>query len=113
MAFNYQRGACNSFSKFGILFCFGEYRTQKCNSLNISINGALTITNEPSSKYKHRRVLSLASYRGSPFVTGSFDPHHSKTELLNIDDMQWETKTDFPTKRYYNGRASLNVDWLI
>ena len=100
LAFNLEYGACNSFSHFGILFCFGRDARQQCNSMKISKNGTLTIKEEISSKYEHRDVLSLASYRGSPFVTGSYSPNHSKTELLNIDEMQWETKADFPSNRY-------------
>ena len=101
LTFDYQLGACNTFSKFGILFCFDHFRTQNCHSMNISKNGTLTIKkNEISSKYEHYKVISLASYRGSPFVTGSYNPNHSKTELLNIDDMKWKTKTDFPSNGY-------------
>ena len=100
MAFDFQAGACNSFSTFGILFCFGKDAAQECHSLNISRNGTITIKKEISSDYEHNKVLSLASYRGLPFVTGSYDPDHSKTEWLNIEKMRWETKTDFPRNRY-------------
>ena len=96
LTFPFAYGACNSFSKFGILFCFGNDAFQECHSMKISKNGTLTVKKEISSKYEHRDVLSLASYRGSPFVTGSFGPFHNKTELLNINEMQWETKADFP-----------------
>ena len=99
MKFKYSNGACNSFPKFGILFCFGEDAAQECHSLNISKNGTFTIKKEISSNYKHKKVLSLASYRGSPFVTGSYDPGHNKTELLNVAKMQWETNADFPAIR--------------
>ena len=99
LTFKYSSGACNSFLKFGILFCFGEDATRECHSLNISKNGTLTIKKEISSHYEHKKVLSLASYRGSPFVTGSYDPGHNKTELLNVAKMQWETNADFPAIR--------------
>ena len=65
----------------------------------ISKNETLTIKKEISSEYEHQQVLSLASYRGSPFVTGSSWPENNKTELLNINEMQWETKADFPSNR--------------
>ena len=100
LAFNFEDGACNSFSNFGILFCFGQAATKECHSLNVSKNGTITIKKEISSKYEHRYVLSLASYRGSPFVTGSYKPEHNKAELLNINEIQWETKADFPSNRY-------------
>ena len=102
MKFKYSNGACNSFPKFGILFCFGEDAAQKCHSLNISKNGTITIKQEISSDYEHKKVLSLASYRGLPFVTGSYDPGHSKTELLNVEKMQWETNADFPETRLFD-----------
>ena len=101
LAFDYVMGACNIFSDFGILFCFGRAATQECHSMNISKNGALTIKKEISSEYEHQHVLSLASYRESPFITGSENPNHSKTELLNINTMQWETKAEFPLNRYF------------
>ena len=100
LAFDYEFGACNSFSKSGILFCFGRNATQECHSMNISKNGTLTIKKEISSKYEHRDVSSLATYRKSPFITGNYHPYHNKTELLNINTMQWETKADFPVNRY-------------
>ena len=100
LAFNYYDGGCNYFSKFGILFCFGRWATQECHSMKISEKGKIIIKKEISSDYKHGEVESLASYKQSPFVTGSFDPTNSKTELLNISKMQWETKADFPSVRY-------------
>ena len=100
LAFDFAKGACDYFPKFGILFCFGWYATKECHSMKILKNGTLTIENKISSKYEHRFVLSLASYRGSPFVTGSDKPNHNITELLNINQMQWETKAEFPSNRY-------------
>ena len=107
LEFEYKSGACNSFSKFGILFCFGEDATRRCYSMNISKNGSITVKKEKSSIYEHKKVLSLASYRGSPFVTGSYDPDHNKTELLNIDQMRWERKPDFPETRYFGSHLSI------
>ena len=80
--------------------------TQECHSMNISKNGTIIIKEEISSDYEHRYVSSLASYRGSPFVTGGSgspggNPDHSKTELLDIKKMKWEAKADFPSKRYF------------
>ena len=101
LAFDFEFGACNSFSKFGILFCFEWTADQECHSFSISKTGTLTIKQEISSKYDHDFALSLASYRGSPFVTGGGSPDHSKTELLNINEMQWETKANYPLSRYF------------
>ena len=71
--------------------------------MNVSKKGKITVQEmKVLSNYKHRHVLSLASYHDSPFVTGSNDPPHSKTELLNIETLQWETKIDFPDERYFS-----------
>ena len=70
--------------------------------MNISKNGTISVKEEISSDYEHKKVLSLASYKGRPFVTGSYDPYHNKTELLNINEMRWITKTDFPETRYFD-----------
>ena len=67
--------------------------------MNISKKGRLAIEKEVSSNYEHRYVLSLASYRGLPFVTGSNEPYHNKSELLNIKSKQWEQKADYPKNR--------------
>ena len=72
--------------------------------MNISKNGTISVKEEISSDYEHKKVLSLASYEGRPFVTGSYN--HSKTELLNIKKMRWTTKTDFPETRYFDLKFS-------
>ena len=104
LPFPFAYGACNSFSKLGILFCFGNDAFQECHSMKISKNGTHTIKKETSSEYEHAFVLSLASYKGWPFVTGGYNIVYgdikNKTELLNINNMKWATKADFPTNRY-------------
>ena len=70
--------------------------------MNISKNGTISVKEEISSDYEHKKVLSLASYKERPFVTGSYDPYHNKTELLDIKKMRWRTKTDFPETRYFD-----------
>ena len=80
--------------------------------MNISRNGTITIKKEISSDYEHNKVLSLASYRGFPFVTGSYDPDHNKTEWLNIEKMRWETKTDYPETRYFGSHFLRSISSL-
>ena len=53
--------------------------------------------NEPSSTFSHVYVLSLASYRQSPFVTGGGNPTYGlKTEILNHESGQWNQEEDYP-----------------
>ena len=102
--FNFDHGACNVFSQFGILLCFGRSASQDCHSFNVSRKGTITIQKEISSHYTHTDVRSLGSYKGSPFVTGGgySAVKNKKTELLNIETEKWEVKADYPTERYWN-----------
>ena len=105
LPFDFVNGACNTFSSFGILFCFAvNERTESkdCHSMMVSSNGTISIKKELSSNYGHERV-SLGSYRDRPFVTGGYK--QSKTEILNIDS--WKSKSDFP----FGSR--LNSLWLF
>ena len=53
--------------------------------------------NEPPSTFSHFNVLSLASYRRSPFVTGSYSSVDGlKTEILNYESGQWNQEEDYP-----------------
>ena len=47
-----------------------------------------------SSNYPHKFVLTLGSYKGLPFVTGSLLPSNKKTEILEYD--YWREATDYP-----------------
>ena len=53
---------------------------------------------EPSSKYSHANVLSLAIYEGSPFVTGDFTSERFglKTEVLDRESGKWAELSDYP-----------------
>ena len=53
--------------------------------------------NEPSSTFPHLDVSSLASYRGSPFVTGGVSSEYGlKTEILDYKSGQWNQEEDYP-----------------
>ena len=61
-----------------------------------SFNGA-TFKTEPSSKFPHREVMALGSYRNSPFVTGHYSSTNGlKTEILDYDSQKWEQLADYP-----------------
>ena len=60
-----------------------------------SFNGA-TLKTEASSKFPHYDVMSLGSYRNSPFVTGSYETNGLKTEILDYDSEKWEQLADYP-----------------
>ena len=101
LEFDYYYGACNSFSIFGILFCFGaDDQFNKCFSMNVAENGTISIKNETSSQFPHNGALSMASYKGLPFITGSWQKANNKTEILNADTMRWEINADYPSTRF-------------
>ena len=49
-----------------------------------------------STTYEHERIYHLASYRGQPLTTGSRDPYHSKTEIMNLQTGKWISAPDYP-----------------
>ena len=51
---------------------------------------------EPSSKYEHSYVNVLGIYKENPFVTGSHDPAHKKTEIFDHASKQWNVVKDYP-----------------
>ena len=52
---------------------------------------------EPSSKFFHKWVYSLGSYRHSPFVTGStYSSHGLKTEIFDYIARKWIQAKDYP-----------------
>ena len=52
---------------------------------------------EPSSKFPHKAVGALGSYRHSAFVTGSYSSTNGlKTEILDYQAKQWHQADDFP-----------------
>ena len=54
------------------------------------------ITQEKSSNHSHHSVYSLESYKGLPFVTGSYSPGHKKTEIFDIYLNEWFATIDYP-----------------
>ena len=47
-----------------------------------------------STTYEHGSIYHLASYRGQPLTTGSWD--HSKTEIMNLQTGKWISAPDYP-----------------
>jgi len=90
--FGFVGGGCNTFS-FGIMLCFDYDADKKCHSFN-----GETFKTKPSSKYSHREVFALGSYRKSPFVTGhsTTTNGHVKTEILNHEAGYWYQADDYP-----------------
>ena len=57
----------------------------------------MTFKDEPSSEFPHAYVLSLGSYKGSPFVTGHADSTNGvKTEILDYLSGQWNRAASYP-----------------
>ena len=52
---------------------------------------------EASSKFPHRYVYALGSYRNLPFVTGQYSSKNGlKTEILKSRSGEWEQADDYP-----------------
>ena len=66
-----------------------------------SFNGE-TFKKEASSKFSHKYVFALGSYRDSPFVTGHYHvtgatwENGLSTEILNYESGVWENAADYP-----------------
>ena len=103
LVFDFAYGACNTYL-FGILLCWGtriqgnsgNSRTalKECYSIN-DFDNKLRQRKHSWSRYSHHDG-SLASYKGSPFITAGSDG--LKTELYRVDWMEWIAKADFPTE---------------
>ena len=48
-----------------------------------------------SSTFEHVRIYHLAKYLGKPLTTGSWNSH-AKTEILNLENGEWESGPDYP-----------------
>ena len=49
-----------------------------------------------STTFEHNEILHLATYLGQPFTTGSYEPDHAKTEIMNLERGDWESGPDYP-----------------
>ena len=67
------------------------------NKLNFSFDGKFYRSVE-SSKYSHRQTLGLANYKNRALTTGcnTSNECYVKTELLNMETLQWSDGPDFP-----------------
>ena len=57
--------------------------------------------NQPSSQFRHKNVMNLGNYRGSPFTTGFHQSrtqpvHGLKTEILDHQAQKWIQANDYP-----------------
>ena len=48
-----------------------------------------------STAFEHKLTLHLANYLGKPFTTGSYNSH-AKTEIMNLENGEWQLGTDYP-----------------
>ena len=66
------------------------------------------------SHYSHQHTLGLANYRGKALTTGcqEFDNCKIKTELLDMNTLQWQNGTDYPftPSRIYRYSAASTPD---
>ena len=74
----------------------------------------MTFKDEPSSEFPHAYVLSLGSYKGSPFVTGHADSTNGvKTEILDYLSGQWQRAASYPfsNENRYLSKKEINTSW--
>ena len=61
---------------------------------------------EPSSKFPHKYVLALGSYKNSPFVTGQDSSTNGlKTENFNFESKEWAQLADY---QFSNGNRYID-----
>ena len=107
--FEFESGACNTFSLFGILLCFPKNDMHACFSMDFSNSDIYSIKEAESSSFPHTRV-PMGSYKNMPFVTGGYGLH-KKTELFDVQTMKWKRKSDYPQGEYtrYPNTSSISI----
>ena len=51
---------------------------------------------ETRTTYPHG-YTRLGNYEGNPFIVGNYWPNsHARPEVMNLETLQWETKTIYP-----------------
>ena len=48
-----------------------------------------------STTFQHDAIYHLAKYLGKPLTTGSWGSH-AKTEIMNLENGEWESGPDYP-----------------
>ena len=54
-----------------------------------------------NSTHAHRATNSIASFKGAPFITGSYDPSHAQTEIMDLISMDWIEAENYPFASLY------------
>ena len=69
--------------------------------MNLSFDGDFYHSVE-SSKYSHLYTNGLANYKNKALTTGCHTPSecYIKTELLDMETLQWSDGPDYPFARY-------------
>ena len=49
-----------------------------------------------STAYEHKSTFHMANYLGKPFTTGSWHPYHAKTEIMSLENGEWQSGPDYP-----------------
>jgi len=68
--------------------------------LNLSFDGD-SYDSVESSKYPHYYTRGLANYKNQALTTGCYSPSecYVKTELMDMETLQWSDGPDFPFAR--------------
>ena len=82
--------------------------------MNFSFDGDFYHSVE-SSKYSHQNVYGLANYKNKAFTTGcqygtvNLPSECVKTELLNMETLQWSDGPDYPFTSRLDLKTELNL----
>ena len=49
-----------------------------------------------STNFEHKITLQMANYLGKPFTTGGWSPSHAKTEIMSLENGEWQSGPDYP-----------------
>ena len=66
---------------------------------------------ETRTTYPHG-YTRLGNYEGNPFVVGNYWPNsHARPEVMNLETLQWETKTIYPyaSRQKFSQKLSIRV----
>lgn len=99
LIFDFERGSCNTFveSTPKVLLCFDENESKRCHTFDGRYYEAAG-----TSSFSHRKTTGLGIYHGKAFTTGCDEDDENdeecgtKTEMMNMSTLRWESGPDYP-----------------
>ena len=62
---------------------------------NFRFNGE-SVEIAKSTTFEHKYTIHLANYLGKPLTTGNRTPDHAKTEIMSLENGEWQSGPDYP-----------------